>query len=72
MRCRLYSPIQAIEGPLPNHLLREHPEARAAAALALPVGSSILARRPTGLIAFDTGLAGIALLVAAPIAWGRR
>jgi hypothetical protein len=71
MRCPLCSPIQAVEGPLLAHLLREHPEAHAATAIALPVGTLLLAGRPTGLFTFYLGLLVLALLIAAPSAWRR-
>lgn len=68
MRCPLCSPTQAVEGPLVAHLLREHPEAQAAAAFALPVGSLLLARRPAGLLLFCLGLLVFALELAPPSA----
>lgn len=71
MRCPLCSPIQTVEGPLLTHLLQEHPEAQAAAALALPLGTLVLRRWPTRLLAFYLGLMMLALLIATPSAWRR-
>jgi hypothetical protein len=72
MRYPLCSHVQAVEGALIAHLLREHVEPRAAAALGLPVGTLLLARRPTGLFTFYLGLMVLALLIAAPSARLRR
>lgn len=71
MRCPLCSPIQAVEGPLLIHLLREHPEAQRAAALVLPLGTALLARRPTGLLLFYLGLLAVAFLFATSPSWRR-
>jgi hypothetical protein len=66
VRCPLFSPIQAVEGPLLNDLLREHPEAQAAA-IVIPVGTAMLARRPTSLLALYLGLLVLALGSSLPV-----
>lgn len=52
MRCPLCEPLAALEVPLITHLLREHPEAQAVSAVALPLGAMLLARRPQQLAWF--------------------
>lgn len=59
VRCPLFSPIQAVEGPLLHPVLREHPEAQAAAAVVLPVATALLARRPMGQILFSSWAFGV-------------
>lgn len=59
MRCPLCEPLAAVEGPLITHLLREYPEAQAVAAVGLPLGAMLLARRPQRLAWFY--LIGMAL-----------
>lgn len=64
-RCPLCSPVEAVEEPLLMHLLRDHPEAQAIAAILLPIGTALLARRPTGLLIFFGALMAVALIVGA-------
>lgn len=52
MRCPLCSPLQVVEEPLLKHLLRDHPEAQAIAAISVPVGTAFLSRRPQQLLLF--------------------
>lgn len=52
MHCPLCGPLETVEGPLITHLLREHPEAQAVAAISLPVGTILLGRRPRQLVTF--------------------
>jgi hypothetical protein len=50
MQCHLCSPARALHQSLLDHLLAEHPTARAAAALTLTLGTIALSRRPNHLL----------------------
>jgi hypothetical protein len=63
MPCPLCGPLEAVEGPLITHLLREHPEAQAVAAIGLPVGTILLGRRPQQLVVFYMVVLALGLVV---------
>jgi hypothetical protein len=63
MRCPLCGPLGVVEGPLVNHLLRNHPEAQALAAAGLSLGTVAFARRPEQLVRFYLVVVGAAVLL---------
>jgi len=63
MRGPICGPVALVEGPLLRHLLRRHPEAQAIAAVGLPLGTVLLARRPQQLLLFYGLLLGGAVLL---------
>jgi uncharacterized membrane protein len=59
MRC----PLCAVEGPLVDHLLRDHPGAQLVAGVGLSVGTVAFSRHPEQLLRFYLVVLVAALLI---------